>query len=517
MSIFNSKIPIFAPSRNKFDLGHERKMSMNMGKLVPILCQHVIPGDSFKVNSQIFVRFAPMIAPVMHRVNVNTHYFFVPYRILWAEWEKFITGGDYGAAAPVFPTVRITAPAGTNPPTVEQTWGLGSLADYLGVPTYSGVAIPTNPLDISALPFRAYTKIYDDYYRDQNLEPSLDVKTTSGDQTLTDPDEVNKITQLRTRAYEKDYFTTALPWPQKAPDVQIPGTEIFRATRGDNGNPFPASAGIGTDAGANLIDVASGAGLVLKDGIGNSINDLRKAFKLQEWFEKQARGGSRYIETILSHFRVKSSDARLQRSEYLGGGQQHVTISEVLQTIDQTATDFPLGTMGGHGVSSGNSNGFTRSFEEHGVIIGIMSVLPKSAYQQGLDKHWRKFDKFDHYWPSFANLGEQEVKLHELYYKTDDPAGHADKTFGYQSRYAEYKHQFDSVHGDFRENLAFWHMGRIFGSEPALNNAFIKAEHTDGMDRIFAVQDPATHNIWVQLYNSVSALRPMPYHSTPSI
>lgn len=518
MNFFKSKIAVPKQPKNKFDLGHERKLTLNMGKLVPIMVQDVVPGDHFKVNTEVFLRFAPMLAPIMHRVNVTTHYFFVPNRLVWNEWDKFITGGEEGSVAPIYPTLRITDVAGS--PGVDVMWGLGSLADYMGVPTYSGAAIPTNPLDISALPFRAYQLVYNEYYRDQDLEPDLQIKKTSGDITATDAPEHIKLTTLRKRAWEKDYFTTARPWPQKGGDVLIP-VSVSKAFNWASGAPIGLSDGIKTDAAGNLAMQTTSENIILKPtgagaDAGSTINDLRKAFKLQEWLEKQARGGSRYIETILSHFGVKSSDERLQRPEYLGGGMNPVRISEVLSTYDNTAGDLPQGNMSGHGIASGQHHGFTRHFEEHGYVIGIMNVQPKASYQQGLQKHWRKFDKFDHYWPSFANLGEQEVKLHELYYKTDDPAGRADVTFGYQSRYSEYKFQPDTVHGDFRESFAYWHAGRIFDTEPALSQTFIECNNSE-IDRIFAVVDPAVHKLWCQVYHSVSALRPMPYHSTPHL
>lgn len=222
------------------------------------------------------------------------------------------------------------------------------------------------------------------------------------------------------------------------------------------------------------------------------------------------RAGSRYVEQILSHFGVKSSDARLDRAEYLGGGKQRVTFSEVLQTAEGTN---PVGTMAGHGYALGTSNRFQRSFEEHGFVIGIMSVLPKTAYQNGLDRMWSRADKFDYYWPEFANIGEQEVKNQEIFWS--GLAGQTNgNTWGYQQRYAEYKYQNSTVHGDFKTNLNFWHMGRIFAALPPLNGTFVEADPTN---RVFAVTDPNIDKILVQIYNNVDAIRLMPYYSVPSI
>lgn len=504
MSIFNEKIRVGGIPKNKFDLSHERKLTLNPGKLVPIMVEPVVPGDSFKAQSEIFMRFAPMVAPIMHRVDVYTHYFFVPNRIMWDEWEDFITGGEAGNAAPIFPTLRMTQYPFGDP--VRGVFGQGSLADYLGLPTLDNAVIPTNPMDISSLPFRAYQMIYNDYYRDQNLEAKIDILKTSGQETQA---QVEQLTAIRNRAWGKDYFTSAMAKPQRGEEAFAPVTQWVKASDGSALADGPAAFQGGRLRTTG--DVASTGQLL--------INELRKANKLQEWLEKQARGGGRMFETILSHFGVKISDARVQRPEYLGGGKQHVSISEVLSTYDNTTADLPQGNMSGHGISSGKSHGFNRTFEEHGYIIGIMSVLPKRAYQQGISRHYFKFDKFDHYFPSFANLGEQAIMGKELYYDPLATAGDGNETFGYQSRYAEYKFGMDTVHGDFRGNLDYWHMGTIFENKPLLNNAFIKADTAVApeLTRPFAIQDPAEHHLWCQVYNNISALRPMPYFGTPSL
>lgn len=525
-NFFNQKIKVGPVKSSKFDLGHERKMSLNMAQLVPILLQDVIPGDSVKVNSELFLRFAPMLAPVMHRIKVYTHYFFVPNRILWDEWENFITGGEDGTQEPAFPVIRITGQTGTDD--ITKQFGLGSLADYLGIGyTAPPVAATTNPIDISALPFRAYQQIYNDYYRDQNLEAKVPIQKTGGNLTLADTTNgttyCQDLLRLRNRAWEKDYFTTALPWPQRGAEAFAPVNSV-PDTRGDR--PTVAWNEDGTGVQANALSFATDSeGKVQASPGGNTqfvggagqllINELRKANKLQEWLEKQARGGGRMFETILSQFGVKISDARVQRAEYLGGGTAPVKISEVLSTYDNTAEDLPQGNMSGHGIASSNFHGFNRSFEEHGYVIGIMSILPSSAYQNGVERHWLKQDKFDFAWPSFANLGEQEVKGLELYYNCMAAQGQGQETFGYQSRYAEYKFKHSSVHGDFRENLLYWHEGRDFTAPPALNKEFIQCT-PEQLDRIFAVQD-TTHKIWCQIYNDVSAIRPLPYYGTPKL
>lgn len=496
------------PGKNKFDLSHEKKMSLKFNDLYPMYLQEVIPGDSFNVRSEVFLRMAPMVTPVMHRVNSTVHYFFVPNRLVWNEWEDFITGGEDGDKAPVFP--QLSCESGT-----AHLYNKGTLADYFGIPI-PGAQVTADLQGINALPFRAYQTIYNEYFRDQNLEEKVLTEKTSGE---VSQNERESITQLRTRAWEKDYFTSALPWSQRGGEAQIPlgtvepnysenarvvNTDIGITTPGDL--TYDSNGILITDAGTNnRIE-----NLDTMNVDATTINDLRKANKLQEWLEVSARGGSRYIEQIKSFFGVTSSDARLQRPEYLGGGKQPIVISEVLNTTG--TTDAPQGDMSGHGISMSSNNNFSKKFEEHGFIIGVMSIIPKTAYQQGMNRTFRKFDKFDYYWPQFANLGEQEIKVSELYCDFQDQTAF-DRVFGYQQRYAEYKYTESSVHGDFRDTLDNWHLGRQFNIEPVLNESFI---HADSRTNIFAVED-GTDYIWCQIYNKVSAIRPMPYFAIPEL
>ena len=512
------------PRRNAFDLSHERKFSMNMGDLVPILCEDVLPGDTFQLNTEIMIRLAPMLAPIMHRVNVFTHFFFVPNRLIWDEWEEFITGGTDGEDQPLMPYMVCQ--------TESQCLAPGTLADYLGHATIPQV--PEGPgARLNALPFRAYLMIYNEYYRDQNLIEEIPNPINSG---LTS---VLQLSVLRKRAWEKDYFTSALPWTQRGGSVSLPmsgnapvvlantdNVQVMRtgslsesATGNvsvDNTNP-DLQAALHTTSGSIYMDPAGTLEADLANVNATTIEELRRATKLQQWLERNARGGARYIEQILAHFGVRSSDARLQRPEYLGGGKSPVVISEVLQqsgmstvggeTINQT----PQGEMTGHGIAVGKSHRFKKFFEEHGQIIGIMSVLPKTAYMQGTRKHLKKEDKFDYFFPEFAQLGEQAVSNKEIYEDYIAP----ESTFGYQSRYAEYKYIPSSVHGEFREDsLMYWHMARDFDAEPVLNGEFVEADPTN---RIFSVLDADVAKLYVQVYHNLKAIRPIPTFNNPSL
>ena len=524
MSIF-SKVAMPRPQTNTFDLSHDRKFSGKIGELMPISVMEVVPGDKFNIKATNMTRFAPLITPIMHKASVYCHFFFVPNRILWPNWENFISGGEDGLADPTFPTIDLTIPT---------QYGVQTLADYLGLPTGNQIQ------NVSALPFSAYQKIYQDYYRDENLITKTDVSVSDGTQSAIDTIE---LASMKKRAWQHDYFTSALPWTQRGPEATIPlgtsapinwtadpGTEDY-LRRTDNGDKVlnfssnsPASPLYSTSVGILEIDDqtrpndrvswdnSNHLSADLSGATASSINDLRRAFRLQEWLERNARGGARYIEIITAHFGVRSSDARLQRPEFLGGSSTPITISEVLQTSANASEPTPQGNMAGHGVSVGSSNYVSYRAEEHGYIIGIMSVMPKTAYQQGVPKHWKKLDKFDYYWPSFANIGEQPIYNEELYHQNNPTDA---EVFGYTPRYAEYKYIPSTVHGTFRSSLDFWHMGRIFASKPTLNADFIECDSAE-VDRVFNVQENAEH-LYVYLHNEVKATRLMPYFGTPTI
>ena len=505
-NLFNS-VQVSKPKKNVFDLSHDVKMSAKMGQLTPVLVQECVPGDSFQIGCDSLIRFAPLLAPVMHRIDVSVHYFFVPNRILWDNWEKFIVDAN---TQHVLPNITVY---NQNVLTAAQR----KFLDYMGVPpNNSGSSV-----DINALPIAAYQAIYNEYYRDQNLVPPIDYKLNDGQ--LPGPDYV-KFLNLRNRAWEHDYFTSALPFAQKGAAVDIPLGEIngnaevkINSALGTTllGNPYNPIV----DPGATSV-VAAEQLFAETDGLDISpttINDLRRAFRLQEWLEKNARGGTRYIENILMHFGVKSSDARLQRPEYITGIKTPVIISEVLNTagtFEPGDPDVPAspatGSMAGHGVAVSTGKYGNYFCEEHGYIIGIMSVMPKTAYQQGIPKTYLKNDPLDFFWPSFAHIGEQPVVNNELFAYSAT----GNETFGYVPRYAEYKFNPSRVAGDFRTTLNYWHLGRIFANQPALNQTFVECTPAQ-VNRIFAVTDEEQDTLYCQVYNKIRAVRPMPKFGTP--
>ena len=512
---------------SKFNLTHDKKLSFKLGRLVPSLCLEAYPGDSFNLSSENMFRFAPLVAPVMHDIDIDTHYFFVPNRILWKNWENFITNNTSGEH-----------------PYITSINGFvnGSLGDYMGLPDAVGATVAEDE-KVNALPFAAYLRIYDEWFRDQNFGEGQSI-TADGETRIVDGDNNSWLTAKVSanplpRAWGKDYFTSALPFPQNGPDVKIPIFEDFDAAveHDANGNPVfvyrqdtNAKTEVGTfrgdsTAGANYGALESGDNinlsfdpngtLIVPGDSAGTIRMLRNAIKLQEWYEKQARGGTRYTESVLAHFGTKTGDARLNRPELIGSMRQKMVISEVLSTAE--TADAPIGQMAGHGISAINGKNFNYTCREHGWVIGIVSVRPRAAYQQGLHRSFSRLSMLDYMWPSFANIGEQAVLNKEVYINqatTDD----LDETFGYAPRYAELRYHPSTVHGAFRSSLNFWHMGRIFATPPLLNQEFVDVPDPGGeqtLTRIFA--DTSGDHLWSHIINKVSVRRALPKYTIPSI
>jgi hypothetical protein len=509
----NEFINAYEPQYANFDLSYEYKGSGNFGWLMPVFFKDVIPGDTFHVNTEVMVRFAPLLAPIMHRVNVYMHYFEVPNRIIWDQWESFITGGDDGTSSETFPTVNLTSTNQMNK---------NNLADFFGLPVQQG-ALTNGLTGISKLPFAAYFKIWDEYYRDQNLQTPVFDETANEDAASLGAGDI--AVKPYKRAWEKDYFTSALPNLQKntASSVAVTVSENITYLSQATTVGTATSTGLYTNASKQIRDDLDtlAVGIDNIDNLGLTatvdINDLRLAARLQEWWERRSRGGSRYVEMIKSEFSITPSDRRLMRPRYLGGGKQQVVISEVMQTSEDGTT--PLGEMAGHGIAVGGNNSFDAFFEEYGIVLGIMSIMPRAAYTQRVDRYWFQDDRFDFPFPAFAHLGEQPVYNKEVYYDASTSGDDPDGTFGYQQRYAQYKQSISMITGDFRDDLAHWHLGRIFTAEPSLNEDFIQLDHEDEgiSSRAFATQNLGDNDIWFQLYHQVHARRPLPYFSNPNL
>lgn len=532
-NVFNST-RVETPKKSVFDLSHDVKISLKMGYLVPCNIQEILPGDRITISSEAMLRMMPMVAPPVHKINVYFHHFFVPNRLTWPNWETFITGGSAAEVnlPPVVPRINCTGA----PLTVTAS----SLANYLG--------LPVTTIDegyINALPFAAYSRIWYDYYRDQNLQLPGDDPGELPDGDLTAP-YITDLTTLHRRAWEHDYFTSCLPFAQKGAAMEMPmdiagkvqvyydptyaATPFLRWASGSGTGAAQPMQVVASSPGSTVGEMQDNAGAALDYDPGNTlyadfdnnalygpvtlngtINDLRMAYALQRWLEVNAAAGSRYIEHLLVHFGVRSSDYRLQRAQYLGGSKSTMAISEVLQTSESAAT--PQGTMAGHGISLNGGNRCEHTFEEHGYFITILSIMPSTAYYQGIPKFFRKtVDRFQYAFPLLAQVGEQPVKNEELVFISGQDN---DGTFGYLPIYSEYRFTNSKVLGQMATTLEFWHMGRKFstaGSSIPLNDDFIVCDPTK---RIFAVTDPDEDEIVGQIYHDIRAYRPLPYYGSP--
>ena len=503
--------------RSKFNRSHGIKTTFDVGELIPILVDEMLPGDTFNCRLHAFARMSTPIFPIMDNIYLETFFFAVPNRLLWDNWEKFLgfnTNAGVQTTDYVLPQVALEG---------GESVLESELADYMGIPTQVA------GLSFSALPFRAYNKIWNDWFRDQNLQAEVAVPTDDG------PDAYPLYNTLR-RNKRYDYFTSALPWPEKGPEQLIPFSastlpvQVNDASdRVDSVQVLDKTTGLYTwlepdTVSSNIITL--GAGVYPSNpnvnlevdfsAVTGTINELREAFQIQKFYERAARGGTRYTEVIKAFFNVDSPDMRLQRAEYIGGGSTPILVNPVAQTTQATTPTNTngLGVIGAYGVAAVNGHGFTYSATEHMTIIGLVSVRADLNYQQGLERMWNRETKFDFYWPVFSHLGEQSVLNKEIYAQgtpTDNGV------FGYQERYAEYRYKPSQITGLFRSNavgsLDVWHLAQDFGSLPTLNTTFI--QENPPMERVEAVADEPDF-IFDGFFSYICA-RPMPVYAVPGL
>lgn len=534
-------------SRSKFNRNHSLKTSFNVGDVVPFYVDEVLPGDTFQLKTSLVARMQTLITPMMDNIYLDTYFFFVPNRLTWNHWKEF--NGENTQSA-WYPSVEYSVPQLTAPAT--SGWSIGTLADYFGIPT----GVPN--LSVNALPFRAYALIMNEWFRDENLSDPLSVPVD--DATVVGVNTGNYITDVAKgglpfkAAKYHDYFTSCLPAPQKGPDVTIPVADIgnapvvplsanvptslftgqaYNAVRPD-GSSFSGSGTYGI--GFNLADgsqvdfggstagsptnrtVISNLWAVQSGGAAAAtINQLRMAFQIQKLYERDARGGTRYIEILKSHFGVTSPDARLQRPEYLGGNRIPININQVVQSSATATEGTPLGDTAAFSLTTDTHGDFIKSFVEHGFIIGVMVARYDHTYQQGLERFWSRKDRFDYYWPVFANIGEQAVLNKEIFAQGNEKD---DEVFGYQEAWADYRYKPSRVTGEMRSSaptsLDVWHLADEYTQLPTLSDSWIR-EDKSNVDRVLAVTSSVSNQMFADIYVQCEATRPMPVYSIPGL
>ena len=522
-----SQVPRAEIPRSSFDRSHGHKTCFNAGRLIPFLVDEALPGDTFNLRTSAFMRLNTPIYPIMDNMFVDTHYFAVPIRLVWDNFQKMMgEQTDPGDSTDFLVPLRQPVSAPNN-----NQWISNTLEDYFGIP----IGVPD--LSYSALYARAYNLIWNEWFRDQNLQDSREVPKDDG------PDAVDvELSIPAPRGKRHDYFTSALPWPQKGPNVELPlGTTAPVISdpdsdripnfniNGDIKNLIGTTAATNTDWNGNAVTAGGDATwnnpkLVtdLGSATAATINQIRQAFQIQKMYEKDARGGTRYTEIIRSHFGVVSPDMRLQRPEYLGGGSSPINITPIAQTTGTAdgsgggADLRNLGSLGAIGTASFNGHGFTKSFTEHCIIIGLVSVRADITYQQGLNRMFGRRDRFDFYWPTLSHIGEQIIRNKEIYAQGSDDPDADEAAFGYQERYAEYRYKPSIITNRFRSNnpngsLDAWHLAQDFENLPVLGDEFIR--ENPPIDRIVAT--PNEPDFIADFYHKMTCTRPMPLYGVP--